>query len=82
VSPTLNVNPSLFLIFCIIIVTIIIWGGYRSTMLQFFFYLQSSMTIFHHKVLTSEGRVLANDDLNHDNNHSLIHKEVSSEKLP
>jgi hypothetical protein len=67
VSPTINVDPTLFVIpgKCI--------GGLKTYNVAitinceviFSSKCQSSMTIFHHKLLTREGRVLAMDELIH-----------------
>ena len=63
VSPTLNVNPTLFVIPCVFL------GGnidlqccsYYHLSSDFSFKFKSSMTIFHHKLLPREDRVLANE---------------------
>jgi hypothetical protein len=57
VSQTLNVNPKLFVIPCKILWGILNFHCYNYCHLPSAF---SSITIFHHKLLTREGRVLAN----------------------
>ena len=62
-SPTLHVNPTLFVIPCNVYEGIVdlkcqeIIVTYR---LIFHSKIQSSVTVFHHKLLTRESRVLAN----------------------
>jgi hypothetical protein len=62
VSPTLNVNPTLFVIPCKIFRRIIDLQDCNYCYLpsDFSSKFLSSMTIFHHKLLTSGGRALAN----------------------
>ena len=62
VSPILNVNPTL-----LVIPRKVLWGvidlqchNYCHLPCDFSSNIQSSITIFHHKLLTTEGRVLAN----------------------
>ena len=62
VSPTLNVNPTLFVIPCNFGRFIDLQCcDYCHLPSDFSSKFQSSMTIFHHKLLTREGKVLANE---------------------
>ena len=62
VVPTLHVNPTLFVIPCIFLGRIIdlYCCNYCHLPSDFPSKSQSSMTIFHHKLMAREGRVLAN----------------------
>ena len=61
VSPTLDVNPTLFVNLCEKIwgTMNLKWYNYGHKPRDFSSQLQSSMTIFHHKLLIREGKVLA-----------------------
>ena len=61
-SPTLNVNPTLFVVPCNLLRGLCIYNVAIIVNYQVIFHpnFKSSMAIFHHKLLTKEGRVLAN----------------------